>query len=124
MKLLFWLTSSRGSRRYEILNIAKRTASNKQAMDDFLLAWAEKSNCWTSSENCISYGYEAPTKARSFVLTSKPEGRVGKKRIESRFLSKTAGSKEVKKKTKLQEWYKDRGVTGSFFRDYSIEKVC
>jgi hypothetical protein len=123
MKILFWLTSSRGSRRFEVLNIAKRTAENKQAMDDFLLAWAKKSNCWDSCNNVISYGYEAPTKTRNFLLTSKPLGRVGSKCFESRFMSKTAGTKEMKKKTKLQQWYMDRGVVGNFLRDYSIEKV-
>lgn len=110
-KVLFYLISSRGTKRFEVLNIAKRTLKNRTAMDDFLKAWAEKSHCWDSSNNCITYGYEAPTKTRRFALSTAPRWRDDAKgSIVSRLLSKTAATKLLKKKKDLEQWFLDKGT--------------
>ncbi len=123
MKVLFYLISSRGTKRYEVLNIAQRTLNNKTAMHDFLVAWAKKSNCWDSSENHITYGYEAPTKVNRFVLAARSTWRYSAKpSLVSRLLSKTAALALKKKKVKLQEWFEKRGVN-MFLKQYELIEI-
>jgi hypothetical protein len=119
-KVLFYLVSSRGTKRYEILSIAARTLNNKTAMDDFLLAWAEKSHCWDSSENSISYGYQTPTKTKRFILTSKGVDRIDRRtKLLSRFLSRTEATKQMKSKIKLEKWFEERGIR-MFPKEYKL----